>query len=208
MKQRQKFSPPPFLVMLQQIYDVSLDVKKISLQQMFTHLSGRGYAAILIIFTLPFCLPIQIPGVSTLFGLVLAFIGLRVCLGRELWWPHWILKKEIESVHLQKWLLETIKIVKMIQKILHPRLIMLTQNHFFHRLHGFMIFVLALLLALPLPIPLTNLLCAFPLLFIGMGLLEDDGLFIIIGYILAFTCFSVFTAIFIFGAMQLKNMII
>ncbi len=40
----------------------------------------------------------------------------------------------------------------------------------------------ALLMSLPLPIPLTNLLPAHTILFLSIGLLESDGLFILIGY--------------------------
>ena len=40
----------------------------------------------------------------------------------------------------------------------------------------------ALLMSLPLPIPLTNLVPAYAILFLAIGLLEFDGLFILIGY--------------------------
>jgi hypothetical protein len=40
----------------------------------------------------------------------------------------------------------------------------------------------AFLMSLPLPIPLTNLLPAYTILFLAIGLLELDGLFILIGY--------------------------
>jgi hypothetical protein len=207
MKKRRPFSPPPFIKMLEELSITAQKQEKTTLGQIFQTLSGRGYAAILILLTLPFCLPIQLPGVSTLFGLLIAYIGLRVALGKGIWWPDWILNKEIESSHLQKWVSKTIKIVRGIQKILHPRLVTLTQNYYFHRLHGLIIFVLALLLALPLPIPLTNLLCAYPLLFISIGLLEDDGLCILIGYVLTLVCLSVFSAIIIFGILSLKKML-
>lgn len=207
MKLKIKAAAPPFLETLQKVYALSQHTEKISMGQIFRLLSRRGYAALLILFTLPFCLPIQIPGISTLFGLIIAFIGLRVFFGKELWWPQWILNKEIESDHLQKWMLKTINIVKSMQKILHPRWIKLTQTPLAHRMHGLVIFGLALLLSLPLPIPLTNLLCAFPLLFIGLGLLEDDGICILIGYLLALLCFGAFTAIFFFGISTLKTFV-
>jgi hypothetical protein len=40
----------------------------------------------------------------------------------------------------------------------------------------------ALLMSLPLPIPLTNLVPAYTILFLAIGLLEFDGLFILIGH--------------------------
>jgi hypothetical protein len=40
----------------------------------------------------------------------------------------------------------------------------------------------AFLLSLPLPIPFTNLIPAYTILFLVIGLLESDGLFVLIGY--------------------------
>jgi hypothetical protein len=37
-------------------------------------------------------------------------------------------------------------------------------------------------MSLPLPIPLTNLVPAYTILFLAIGLLKFDGLFILIGY--------------------------
>jgi hypothetical protein len=37
-------------------------------------------------------------------------------------------------------------------------------------------------MSLPLPIPFTNLLPAYTILFLAIGLLESDGLFILFGY--------------------------
>jgi hypothetical protein len=37
-------------------------------------------------------------------------------------------------------------------------------------------------MSLPLPIPLTNIIPAYTILFLAIGLLEFDGLFILIGY--------------------------
>jgi hypothetical protein len=50
-----------------------------------------------------------------------------------------------------------------------------------------------------MPIPLTNLFFAYPILAFGLGLLEDDGLMIVVGYLLTLVCFSFFTAIIWFG---------
>ena len=37
-------------------------------------------------------------------------------------------------------------------------------------------------MSLPLPIPLTNLVPAYTILVLAIGLLESDGLFILVGY--------------------------
>jgi hypothetical protein len=53
----------------------------------------------------------------------------------------------------------------------------------------------ALLMSLPLPIPFTNLLPAYTILFLEIGLLESDGLFILFGYAMATATTIFFTSI-------------
>ncbi len=82
---------------------------KVSVQKIFHTLSGRGKAFILILLAIPFCQPFQIPGSSSLFGLLVAMIGLRMAFGKRIWLPQKILKKEIDSR----------KIEKIIERVLH-----------------------------------------------------------------------------------------
>jgi hypothetical protein len=174
--------------------------KTIKLKEIFEILAGRGYAALFVILSLPFCIPIQIPGVSTPFGLLLAFLGLRHAFAQRLWWPQWILEKEVSSEKTRHLMEKGIHFFEKHKKFLSfDRLKFVTQNALFHRINGILIFFLGLLLSLPLPIPMTNLLSAVPILLIGIGLLEDDGLFILLGYFLAFVCFFVFILLFYLG---------
>lgn len=188
-----------FLEALQVLLDKAKEEDEVSLEQVFHILSGKGYAALLIILSLPFCLPIQIPGFSFLFGIFLAFIGLRIAFGKHPWWPQWILQKKLKGKTLEALTEKTIKAVVYCKKILHPRLVFLIQNPVLHRIHGVVIAILALLLAIPLPLPLTNLTAAFPILFMGLGLLEEDGYMIILSYIFAFICFCFFFVLFWLG---------
>lgn len=192
-----------FVELLNQLIKETKEHEQITFQQIFDLLSGKGYAALMILFSLPFCLPIQIPGFSVPFGIVLGFLGLRLALGKRPWWPQWILKKGFKSEQVASLTEKTIKIVRRLQKVLQPRLVLLTKSSFCHRLHGILLFTLSFLLAIPIPIPLTNMLTAFPILFLGLGLLEDDGLSILIAYFLAFICFGAFFAIYLWSKSQL-----
>ncbi|MCE5317312.1 MAG: exopolysaccharide biosynthesis protein [Parachlamydia sp.] len=185
--------------LLQKVLDLTVKSEVITYRKLFSIFAGKGYAALIILLSLPFCLPIQIPGFSTPFGLILAFIGLRIAFGKRLWWPKWLLEKEISGQALQKAVSKSMGFVKDLQKIVKPRLETLTANPILRRLHGILIFLLALLLSLPLPIPLTNMLAAIPILCIGLGLLEDDGVALLVGYGLALVCFGAFIGLFFLG---------
>lgn len=155
-----------------------------TLGSIFKKLAGRGYPFLAIFLSLPFCQPIQIPGFSTPFGLLIAFVGLRMSFGHAIWWPEWILKKEI-SPKLLKTIVETsLWFVRKTKKILRPRLSWLCDDSL-TILHGIITAVMGLFLALPLPIPLSNLSAAWAIFLINLGLLECDGLFICFGYVVA-----------------------
>lgn len=198
---------PTFLQSLQSLLGITKTTEEIKLQTVFQLLSGKGYAALLIVLSLPFCLPIQIPGFSFFFGMVLAFIGLRLAFGKHPWWPQWILNKSVKSKSMETVVEKTIKAVVFCKKILKPRMTFLIQNPLLHRLHGIMIVILSLLLSLPLPIPFTNMVVAVPILFFGLGLLEEDGLFIILAYLLGFVGIGFFVGVFWFGQTHIAKIL-
>lgn len=180
--------------------------QKMTLGRVCQILSGRGYAVLLILFSLPFCFPISIPGLSTPFGLLLAFLGLRLAFGKRLWWPKWILAKEVSHSTLKSVIGKLQGALLRLEKVLHPRLLFLVKHPLAHRLHGLLIFALSLFLSLPLPIPFSNTLSALPLLCLGLGLLEDDGVLVIIAYSLSLVCFLFFGFIFWYGGANLYRM--
>lgn len=201
IKERLTKTPPPptFLESLQKLLERPQPPYDIKIGTIFNALAGRGYPALIVIFSLPFCLPVTIPGFSTPFGIILALIGLRIALGRHPWWPKWILEKSLSGHHADVIIEKTITTVKWLQRFVRPRLVFLASYPILHRMHGVLIFMLSSLLALPLPIPFTNMLSSIPILCIGIGLLEDDGMSIIVGYLLALICFGVFVGLFMFG---------
>ncbi|MGZ3632754.1 MAG: exopolysaccharide biosynthesis protein [Parachlamydiaceae bacterium] len=190
---------PSFLHSLDILLKKANDSTTIELRTIFNILAGKGYAALFILLSFPFCMPIQVPGFSTPFGSVLGFLSLRYIFAKRLWWPEWILSKQFSGKVIAKMTEKTIHIVKAFKKVSRSRLTILTQNAFLHRLHGVVIFALSLLLLLPLPIPGTNMLTALPILCLGLGLLEDDGLLIIAGYLLAALCLGMFLGLFLLG---------
>lgn len=171
----------------------------VSMRLITDTLAGKGQAALLILLVLPFCQPIQIPGFSTPFGIVLIFIGLRVAFGHHTWIPKKLLDKEISFKTLEKISDIAIKITNKLSFLTSTRLVYLVNKPALHIAHGLAIALMAFFLSLPLPIPFTNLLSAYPILFFGLGLLEDDGVMILLAYFFLFLCLLMFTFLFLFG---------
>jgi hypothetical protein len=184
----------------------TLNQKGLTVSQLVFALEGKGHAAIMAVLALPFCFPIQIPGLSTPFGIILIFSGLRIAFAQAPWLPGWLMVRDIPDGTAHSLLRGLRWIATPAEKILHPRLYGLCRNPTLHRIHGLLIAFLAILLALPLPIPFSNLLAAVPILLISLALLEDDGAFLIAGYLTAIPCVVFFGSLFLYGPKAVKGL--
>ena len=177
--------------------------KSLSILEILEILSGKGRPIILILLALPFCQPIQLPGLSTPFGIMIGLIGFRLVINRNIWLPKKLLSKTINPLTLQKITTKTLTIIRKSKKWVHPRLNWVCHNPCMKKTNGIMICLLGLVLALPLPIPLSNLTAAWSIFFIELGMLEDDGLFVLIGY----GIFLLTVALFTFLGMTVSKVI-
>lgn len=194
-----------FLALLKRVLDLTEEVSQVKIEQIFIILEKKELPALVVLFSLPFTFPLQIPGFSTPFGLLLALLGWRIAFSKPLWCPLFIRKKSFSSQNVAKLIKQTIKVVTYLQRFLKPRLCFMVDNPVFRSVNGFLIVILALILSLPLPIPLSNMLTAFPLVSLGLGLLKEDGIFVLIGYFLSLVCFAGFAALFLFGEALLSR---
>lgn len=182
-----------FLLLKQKGVDVSLSIKEIA----YILFHERHYLIILIL-VFPFCIPIQIPGLSTPFGLAIAFIGFRISFSKNLWVPDFLLKISIPS-HVIKQIADNfLWLLKKSERFIHSRISWLCDYPGAKFINGLLIAILGLLLALPLPIPFSNIISSWPILILTIGLLENDGLLVGMGYVLSFLAFIFFTALFLF----------
>lgn len=180
------------LVSLQQTTkNASISVEKIAKK-----LSLKGQPLILLFLSIPMCIPVQIPGMSTPFGVLIAFFGLRLAFGHRVWLPKIILNKTISPHTFQKIILKALTAVRKLNWITHPRMIQFCRSPITRLFNGLVVTLLGLLLALPMPIPVSNLVAAWPIFFLSFGLLQDDGLFLIIFYFTSLLAFAFFFALF------------
>jgi hypothetical protein len=169
--------------------------RPISLADIVCILSGKGKPCLLILLSLPFCQPIQIPGLSTPVGLAIAFIGWRILFGKKVWIPRKMLSRHVLNHTIEKISDRALRLIRKIKPWIHPRLFWFCHSSLMKKGTGLLIFLLGILLALPLPIPLTNLTAAWSILLLGLGIVEDDGVFILIGSFLSFITISFFFVI-------------
>lgn len=167
----------------------------ITLQQLMGLLSGKSTCLLLILLAIPFCLPVQIPGVSTPFGVLILFLGIRMIFGKDLWVPEKLLSVSIPSSTLTKIANKTFAVLRKLNRWVKPRLSWLFQISIIDIINGALIGVLGFLLALPLPIPFTNLVAAYSIVTLALAMLEEDGVLLIIGYLFTAGAFAYFAFI-------------
>jgi hypothetical protein len=136
-----------------------------------------------LILALPFATPIPLPGLSTVFGLIIAHVAFSFVLGREPWIPKRFQSRTIPSGFFEKMIRVAAWIIRFLEKQLRPRLVIVVESGAVRRVHAALMVLAALVLLLPLPIPFTNSFPAWAIILVAAGLLERDGLFVLGGYV-------------------------
>ena len=155
----------------------------VTLRQVLSLLGEEGLLVFCAFLTLPFLIPVSIPGVSTVFGLVIILLGVGIAFNRLPWLPTRLMERPLSVGNLKPVLERGAKFVSRFDRLTHPRLRHLTSTVTLNRAHGLALIFSGVLLLFPLGlIPFSNTLPAFAILFFALGLLQRDGYFILAGY--------------------------
>ncbi len=168
---------------------------RITLGEFMSRLSDRAFGLAILIFALPNTLPLGIPGISSICAVPIALFALQMLLGRQkVWLPRFIRKQSFEEKSLKLVLDKTMPHLKKLDKIFKPRCFFATSN-LAERIVGFIIIIHAAIIFLP--IPGGNFIPAICMCMLALGLLERDGLVVLIGIICSFITVVGMTAIII-----------
>lgn len=160
-----------------------VDSRPVTLREVIYRLRGRAYSVLLILLTLPFTQPIPLPGLSTPIGLAIAFIAMRLALGQRPWLPKKLQRKVLPAGFFEKVFAVAAWVLRLLETFLRPRLTLISANRSAMQVHALFMLISALVLLLPLPIPFSNTFPGWTILLLAAGMLERDGLFIILGYV-------------------------
>ncbi|KAB2953328.1 exopolysaccharide biosynthesis protein [Heliorestis acidaminivorans] len=175
-----------------------------TIRQLIDQLGERGLLTVCMVLTLPFLIPLSIPGSSIPFGLAIILAGMALILNRPLWLPQGFADKEIASDSL-KYILESgAKLLAKLEKLMRPRFLVLTEADMMIRFNVFLIIFSAFLLMAPLPLPLSNTIPAYAVLFLAAGSLERDGYLLIAGYLLIIISLIYFAVVALLGAVGME----
>jgi hypothetical protein len=177
--------------------------KSLTLAELKESLKGRGSAMLLILLALPFCV-IAIPGLSTPFGIAICLIGACLMMGREPWLPRFIMSRRLSTTRLDQLLTGANKAARGLERFVRPRLAFVHAGPGMPRLIGLGVVIAGLGLMLPLPIPFSNSLPAWAVVLLAIGMMEKDGLCVLLGHLTAIVTwvFIALTSMFAVGALQ------
>lgn len=155
----------------------------------------RAFGALMLALALPMATPLSaLPGISAVFGLPLTVIAAQLMLGyRRPTLPDALAGRTVRRETLVRAFIKAEPWLLRIERAVHPRFPILT-GVVAERVIGIVAVVMATLLALP--IPGANQPPAFAVALFAVGILERDGVFVILGAMASVASLAIIAAIY------------
>ena len=153
----------------------------VSLNWVMAQLHERAFGLFLLILALPCCIPF-LYGIPQVVALPLMFVSAQILVGRQVpWLPQKLSERTVSTSGLESLAKRAGPWLRRIEAVSRPRLGALTRPPL-DRIIG-----LALVLfsaSILVPLPGTNTVPGFAVVLVAMGLLQRDGLIVILGTLL------------------------
>ncbi len=154
-----------------------IKVESVSVRWLLEALRKRAFGFLLLFLAIPNVIPMP-PGLSTIFGVLLLFPAIQMMIGnKQPWFPPAISKRRLRQSSLNFIVKKSEPWLNRIEPLTHERLVFLTEGAAIPVL-GFVCLTLALILMLP--IFLGNLFPGLAIAAIAIGLIQRDGLFVLL----------------------------
>ena len=155
--------------------------ESITIGQIIEAFGERAFGFVLILFSLPNCVP-NVPGISGLVGTPVLIFGLQMMLGHKRpWLPGFILRQTVSVAKFKRLIDIAEPRLQKLESYCKPRLCPL-----FGPLGDRVIGLFAVLVALSvlIPFPGTNFPPSIALVIASIAIMEEDGYLLIAGYLL------------------------
>jgi len=173
----------------------------VSLEWILQQLHERAFGLFLLVLALPCCIPF-LYGIPQIVALPLMFVSAQILFGRETpWLPERLAARTVSVESLQNLANRAGPWLRRIEAVSRPRQAQLTYAPF-DRVVG-----LALVLfsaSILVPLPGTNTVPGFAVVLVSMGLLQRDGILVILGMLLG----TAWIATLIFAGATLASLIL
>ena len=155
----------------------------VTLRELMSAIGEQGLLLLCALATLPFLFPVSIPGVSTVFGAAIVLLAVAITLNRMPWLPNKILDRRLDAAKLVPVMRKGVRIVSRIDSWVRPRALQLTAGRMTF-INGCVLVFGGVLLMAPFGlIPFSNTAPAVGILLLTIGMIQRDGLFVLLGYL-------------------------
>lgn len=149
----------------------------VSVGDLLDRLDSRAHGVLLLVLALPMCIP-NIPGISTVFGILMLAPALQLVLGsRRLWAPQRMRRWSIDAGALRRTLRTGAPMLRRIESFVRPRWTRLTRFPV-TIVVGLQTLLMAIILILP--IPFANWPPGITVALTALALLQRDGVLMLI----------------------------
>ena len=157
------------------------DDPKLYLGELVNAFGERAFGAMLLFFGLLNVAVGALPGTTTVLGAPMLLMGVQLLTRRDqLWMPRWLLSRAIERATYRTAVGRLLRPLRWVERLAKPRLSVMTSEAS-EMLIGAACVVLAAILMLP--IPGGNLAPSLIMALFGFGLLQRDGLMILVAWV-------------------------
>lgn len=168
----------------------------ISFGELFAALHERGFALLMAVFALPHCIPVPMPpGPTEILSIPLLFFTVQMLMGRDSpWLPAWLAKYSLKRSLLALMVEKVAPKLRLVESVLKAR-IRVFNTPAGEKVVACMWLLFCIVIALP--IPGANFLPGVGVLISSLGLLSEDGLVVMAGFVLGLIgCFMAVLIVF------------
>lgn len=181
--------------LLNKIYTKNTD-DNIKIGVLLKSIDTGGFALLILIFSLLLVIPTP-PPIATIAGVIIMFFSFQMVIGlHEVWLPKFITEKSIQRKTLALIIEKSSIYLYKLERFTRRRLTFMN-SVIAERIIGMVIFILATITLTP--IIFANSVPGVAIIMISFGLLNKDGLIIIIGFLIGLLSIFVVWAMVVFG---------
>lgn len=205
-------SPSPVeersLVETMQGFIDSMPAEGVTFAQIRDLIGRQGMMLLTAFLTIVFLVPVSIPGVSTIFGAAILALSVSRLMKRPMWLPAKLERRVVSSEKLGAAMNRGMKWIRRLEKISKPhRMPSLASGALMAVLNNSGLILGAILLMAPFGlIPFSNTLPALAILFFAIGVLQRDGVCILLGHLMNVATIIYFAVLIGGGAVAIQKL--
>ncbi|MCS7292206.1 MAG: exopolysaccharide biosynthesis protein [Gloeomargarita sp. SKYBB_i_bin120] len=164
----------------------------ITVRDILAYTGESSWGMLFAILSFPSALPLPAPGYSTPFGALILILAVQWLAGRTIpWLPPWLLRRQITWHNWTRWVETGIPWLQRLERLTCPRWGVIPKRG--HWVLGWLVALMGVSMIIPLPG--TNTIPAMGIFCIGLGLIEGDGVFCLVGSLISLIGGAITTSI-------------